>query len=385
MKAFAIARVNLIRLMRDRLGLFFIILLPFIIVLVMGAAFGGSFNPKLGVIEGSGGSLGVDLLDTLESSSVDLVAFADEAALIDGVARNRVDAGLVVPADYSDAVETGESVSLRYYAPPNTLGGTLKESVGAAIAVQSATVRAARFAASEGIGELESNLAMVESMRETVPGVRVETVTAGESVFPAGFDPIDHSAQGMLVLFMFLTSLTAADKLILSRTLGVSRRMLSTPTGAGTVLIGEGLGRFAIAFLQGLLILLGTEFGFNIDWGNVWLAIVVVTVFALVGTGIAMLAGSVFRTAEQAGSFGVLAGLMLAAVGGAMVPFEIFPTTMQTISKATPHYWALRGFKDLIYREGSFGSISLELAVLAGFAVCLIAVAVYRFRRILTD
>ncbi|HSR44586.1 MAG TPA: ABC transporter permease [Acidimicrobiia bacterium] len=385
MKAFAIARVNLIRLMRDRLGLFFIILLPFIIVLVMGAAFGGSFNPKLGVIEGSGGSLGVDLLDTLESSSVDLVAFADEAALIDGVARNRVDAGLVVPADYSDAVETGESVSLRYYAPPNTLGGTLKESVGAAIAVQSATVRAARFAASEGIGELESNLAMVESMRETVPGVRVETVTAGESVFPAGFDPIDHSAQGMLVLFMFLTSLTAADKLILSRTLGVSRRMLSTPTGAGTVLIGEGLGRFAIAFLQGLLILLGTAFGFNIDWGNVWLAIVVVTVFALVGTGIAMLAGSVFRTAEQAGSFGVLAGLMLAAVGGAMVPFEIFPTTMQTISKATPHYWALRGFKDLIYREGSFGSISLELAVLAGFAVCLIAVAVYRFRRILTD
>lgn len=385
MKAFAIARVNLIRLMRDRLGLFFIILLPFIIVLVMGAAFGGSFNPKLGVIEGSGGSLGVDLLDTLESSSVDLVAFADEAALIDGVARNRVDAGLVVPADYSDAVESGESVSLRYYAPPNTLGGTLKESVGAAIAVQSATVRAARFAASEGIGELESNLAMVESMRETVPGVRVETVTAGESVFPAGFDPIDHSAQGMLVLFMFLTSLTAADKLILSRTLGVSRRMLSTPTGAGTVLIGEGLGRFAIAFLQGLLILLGTAFGFNIDWGNVWLAIVVVTVFALVGTGIAMLAGSVFRTAEQAGSFGVLAGLMLAAVGGAMVPFEIFPTTMQTISKATPHYWALRGFKDLIYREGSFGSISLELAVLAGFAVCLIAVAVYRFRRILTD
>ncbi len=385
MKALAIARVNMTRVMRDRLGLFFIILLPFIIVLVMGAAFGGSFNPQLGVIEGNGGSLGMDLLDTLESGSVDLVAFADEAALIDGVARNRVDAGLVVPADYSDAVESGASVLLRYYAPPNTFGGTLKESVDAAIAVQSATVRAARFAVSEGIGELSSNLVMVESMREMVPGVRVETVTAGESVFPEGFDPIDHSAQGMLVLFMFLTSLTAADKLILSRTLGVSRRMLSTPTGAGTVLLGEGLGRFAIAFFQGLLIMLGTAFGFSIDWGNIWLAILVVTVFALVGTGIAMLAGSVFRNAEQAGSFGVLAGLMLAAIGGAMVPFEIFPATMQTVSKGTPHYWALRGFKDLIYREGGFGSISLELTVLVGFAVVFLGVAVYRFRRILTD
>ena len=98
-----------------------------------------------------------------------------------------------------------------------------------------------------------------------------------------------------------------------------------------------------------------------------------------------MLAGSVFRNAEQAGSFGVMAGLLFAAIGGAMVPFEIFPEGMQIVSRGTPHYWALRGFKDLIYREGGLGSISMELAVLAGFAVVLLAVATYRFRRILTD
>ena len=385
MKALAIARVNLTRLLRDRLGLFFIGLLPFIIVLVMGAAFGGSFSPQLGVLAGSGGSFGGSLQQNLDSSGVDLVEFADEAALIDGVARNRVDAGLVVPADYSEVVISGATVTLTYFAPPNTFGGTLRQSVDAAIAEQSATIRAAGFAASEGIGDLETNLAMVTSMREMVPGVRIEVLTAGESEFPAGFDPIDHSAQGMLVLFMFLTSLTAADKLILSRTLGVSRRMLSTPTSAGTVLVGEALGRFGIAFVQGLLILLGTAFGFNIDWGNMGLAILMVFAFALVGTGIAMLAGSVFRTAEQAGSFGVFAGLMLAAIGGAMVPYEIFPAGMQAVSKGTPHYWALRGFKDLIYREGGFGSISFELAVLVGFAVVFLGVAVYRFRRVLTD
>ena len=315
----------------------------------------------------------------------DLIVFDDEAALVDGVARNRVDAGLVIPADYTDTVNRGASVVLRYYAPPNTFGGTLKESVDAAIAAQSATVRAAKFAASEGIGDLASNLVMVESMRELVPGVRVEVVTAGESVFPGGFDPIDHSAQGMLVLFVFLTSLTAADKLILSRTLGVSRRMLSTPTGAGTVLVGEALGRFGIAFFQGMLIMVGTAVGFNIDWGNLWLSILLVTVFSLVGTGAAMLSGSVFRTAEQAGSIGVFAGLIAAAIGGAMVPFEIFPAAMQTVAKVTPHFWALRGFKDLIYREGGFGSISVELAVLLGFAVVFLGLAAFRFRKILTE
>ena len=69
MKALAIAQVNITRVVRDRLGLFFIVLLPFIIVLVMGAAFGGSFNPRLGVIEASGGALGQDLLDNLEQRS----------------------------------------------------------------------------------------------------------------------------------------------------------------------------------------------------------------------------------------------------------------------------------------------------------------------------
>lgn len=68
-----------------------------------------------------------------------------------------------------------------------------------------------------------------------------------------------------------------------------------------------------------------------------------------------------------------------------MVPFEIFPATMQTISKGTPHYWALRGFKDLIYRDGGIGSISLEISVLLGFAVLMLAMAIYRFRRVLTE
>ncbi|MDF1596550.1 MAG: ABC transporter permease [Acidimicrobiia bacterium] len=183
MKALTIARVNMTRLSRDRLGLFFIVLLPFIIIVVMGAAFGGSFNPQLGVLGRAGGSLGTDLLETLETGEVDLVEFDDEAALIDGVARNRVDAGLVVPSDYSELVHGGGSIELRYYSPPNTFGGTLKQSVEAAIAEQSASVRAARFAAAEGIGDLESNLVMVASLRDLVPGVRVDVRTAGESVF----------------------------------------------------------------------------------------------------------------------------------------------------------------------------------------------------------
>ena len=65
-------------------------------------------------------------------------------------------------------------------------------------------------------------------------------------------------------------------------------------------------------------------------------------------SGVAMLIGAVANNAEQASSIGVFAGLGIAAIGGSMVPPEIFPEPMATISWFTPHRWALDGFRELI-------------------------------------
>ena len=54
-----------------------------------------------------------------------------------------------------------------------------------------------------------------------------------------------------LILFMFLTSLSASAMLIETRRFGVSTRMLASPTSGRTILVGEALGRYAIALVQG--------------------------------------------------------------------------------------------------------------------------------------
>ncbi len=46
-----IARVNLLRALRDRTGLFFIFLLPLIIIVALGAMYGGFGSTRLGVVE----------------------------------------------------------------------------------------------------------------------------------------------------------------------------------------------------------------------------------------------------------------------------------------------------------------------------------------------
>ncbi len=64
--ASTIARANLVRLLRDRLGLFFIVVLPLIIILVTGLQFGGGFEARVGVAAVDGGALADELIATLE-------------------------------------------------------------------------------------------------------------------------------------------------------------------------------------------------------------------------------------------------------------------------------------------------------------------------------
>lgn len=78
---------------------------------------------------------------------------------------------------------------------------------------------------------------------------------------------------------------------------------------------------------------------FGIDWGDRLGATVLVTALALVSSGAGMLLGATVRTPEQSLGIGLLAGLGLAALGGAMLPLELFSGTIRTMAHLTPHAW----------------------------------------------
>jgi ABC-2 type transport system permease protein len=255
--------------------------------------------------------------------------------------------------------------------------------VAGAVAEQAALARAAIFAAEETAATPEEMLAVASIARQSVPSIDVEVLTVGEALFPEELSGFALGAQSQLVLFIFLTSLTGASQLILSRTLGVSRRMLSTSTPMPAILLGEALGRFGVALFQGLFIVAATALIFGVEWGNPIGSAALIVAFCLVGAGIAMLIGAVANNAEQASSIGVFAGLGIAALGGSMIPPEIFPPVMNAISWLTPHRWALEGFRELIAGGGAL-SVWPQVAVLLGFAAVLLALATWRLRVALT-
>ncbi|HEY8473012.1 MAG TPA: ABC transporter permease [Natronosporangium sp.] len=386
MKALAIVGVNLRRLVRERGNLFFMVIFPFMLILVIGAAFGGGFTPRLGVVVvGEPGPLAERLVGAL-SAAEDLAVdrYDDEAAMRTSVERGEVSAGLVIPADYDAAVAAGEQVELRYLVRPDSNGQQLGLAIRGIVAEQAGLLRAARFTAGETGAGFTDGLAAADAAAGQLAPVTVRTTTVGEALFPTDLGRFDIGASSNLLLFVFLNSLAATPALIQARRMGISRRMFASPTSVGTIVAGEALGRVAIALVQGAIIMLGAGLLFGVNWGDPLAAVVLLTMFALVAGGAALVMGAAFRTEQQAIAVGLMVGLGMAAIGGSMVPIELFSDTMRTVAKITPHAWANEAFAELVRHDGGLFDILPQLGVLAGYALVLFLVGGWLFSRSLT-
>jgi ABC-2 type transport system permease protein len=386
MAAFEIARVNLLRVLRDRTNLFFVFLLPLIIIVALGAAFGGSGSVRVGVVRTDAGALGDALVDALAEG--DLAIEIRERATLDELRRavesGELAFGLAIPPGYDDALRSGQDAQVSLVSRQDSVLPAMRQVVQAAVARQSARLRAARVAADHADIPFEDALAAARARQADAAGIAVRATTIGQATIPSGGNIFALGAQAQTILFMFLTSMTAASQLILTRQLGVSRRMLSTPTRVRSILLGELGGRFSIAMMQGLFIVLVSSLVFGVSWGDTAGAATVIVLFALVGTGAALTVGVFARNADQAGALGVVLGMVLGALGGAMVPLELFDEPMSSLARLTPHAWAIDAFRDLVYANAGIVEILSQLTVLLVYAGSLVVVGTWGLRRSLT-
>ena len=381
-----ITRVNLLRTLRDRTSLFFVFLLPIIIIVALGTVYGGFGTTRLGIVSADAGPLGDDLVVLLEQGelSMETSQFDSIETLRGAVEEGTIQAGLVIPVGYDRSLRSGESAELVLLARPEDFGSAVHQGVDAAIGEQSAQIRAARVAMEHADSDFGAALARARATQEALPGLDVRLTTVGTSVFPADSGAFAFGAQSQVILFMFITSMTAATALVLTRELGVSRRMLATRTPVRAILLGELLGRFGVAMMQGVFIVVASSLLFGVSWGDLVGATFVIGAFALIGTGAAMIIGVFARNPDQAGAIGIVAGMILGAIGGAMVPAELFDEPMSTISRLTPHAWAIDALRDLSFRSAGVGDILAQLAILAAMALALVVIGTWGLRRSLT-
>ena len=311
----------------------------------------------------------------------------DRDSVVRAVERGELEAGLILPPNYDDAVRTGDTVEIDFIARPGQDSLSIRRTIDALLAEQMTLPRIAAFVAGEGAATYDQALVQAAAAIAETDGVQVTSTIAGQSAVARPSGQFDLGAQQQLMLFMFLTSLAGSAALVQTRRLGIARRMFATPTTVRTILLGEGLGRFGVALVQGVYIMLGTMLMFGVRWGDPVGAVLIVMAFGLVGSGAAMLMGALFSNDQQAAPVGVFLGLGTAALGGCMMPLyvmELFAPAVWTVAHVMPHAWALEAFEALALNDGGVADVLPFLGILLAYAAGFYALAIWRLRAVLT-
>jgi ABC-2 type transport system permease protein len=383
----AIARVELVRLLRDRSNLFFVLVLPLLLVVLIGAQFGGSFDARIGVVGPADDPVAEAVVADLDAGEgIATERYDDRDALLDAVSRNLLSAGLVLPDDLGVRLSEGGSVEVSFIARPDAGSLSLRTVVEAALAEPAAVAAAATAAAEDAEAAPGQLAATAQDLRDRLPRVQVTTEAVGGDELAqefAGLGQFDLGASTQLVLFTFLTALTGSAALIQTRKLGVATRMASTPTSIPAILGGQAAGRIAVALFQAGYIVVATLLLFQVNWGSPLATGAVVVLFAIAAGAAGMLIGSVASNDAQAGGLGIGLGIGLAALGGSMLPLELYPPGMRIVAAVTPHYWANQAMAEIVRRDGTIVDVLPQLGVLAAFCVALLGLASWRLYRAL--
>ncbi|MEZ5436255.1 MAG: ABC transporter permease [Pseudomonadales bacterium] len=195
---------------------------------------------------------------------------------------------------------------------------------------------------------------------------------------------VQQNVPAWLVFAMFFSVVPLANTLISERQQGTLRRLRTLPISPMLPVVGKLIPYFFINQIQVVLMLLvgvyamplfGAE---SLTLGNSYLGLVLMSlVLSTAALGYGILIAALARTTDQATTLGGVGNILLAALGGIMVPRFVMPDTMQRIADWSPMAWGLEGFLDIFLRNGAVGDVLPEAGSLLLFGCVTMALAMY--------
>lgn len=349
--------------MRSRVGAFFSLIFPVILILLFGAIFsGGSSGPVTVYIQNQdGGAASAQLVSALNGTAfahnsawpITLVSVPVDKNFSAYLLAHSSSDGIVIPAGFTDSMAAGRMVNLTVYGNP----------ASTASAIVSGVVR--------GVAD-SFNLALAHG----TPVVGVASVTAASP----SYKYIDFLVPG-LIGFSVLTSPMFALVNISSeyKRDKVFKLLSLTPLTKTEWLLSKIVWYILLTALSFVLMsvtgiaIFGAHISFT--WGV--LPFLLLGPFLFVSLG--MLVGTVSNSPESAAVVGNLITFPMMFLSGTFFPVSSMPMYLQSVAHVLPLFYVIDGLNDvMIY--GNYGPAYLDLAILAVISVAIFALAVKLFK-----
>ncbi len=198
---------------------------------------------------------------------------------------------------------------------------------------------------------------------------------------------VQQNAPAWTLLAMFFLTVPLSVSFIKEREQGSLFRLQTMTVPAWVVLGGKAVPFFVINLIQMASILAVSVHvlpwlgGDALELGDAPLALLVTGAaasLAAIGFGIAV--AMYARTTEQAASFSSATVMIMAALGGILVPKTVMPPLMQELAQVSPLSWGLDAFQDVFVRGGGVRDVAPEVLGLLAFSALCHGIAILRFR-----
>ena len=191
---------------------------------------------------------------------------------------------------------------------------------------------------------------------------------------------VSQQAIGSLVTWVLIPLLGTSELFARERRYKTVVRFFSTPSNGNIYLIGTIFGQLVLGIVQiAILIGFGTiVLGVQYARNPVALALMLLG-FALASVAMGTMLGTFVRSEKQANSLSILVGMLLAMLGGAWFPFEIFPSVAQQTAKLLPTYHAIFGLQKVVINNAGVYDIVPEFSILLLFTFVFFIIGVSRF------
>ncbi len=199
---------------------------------------------------------------------------------------------------------------------------------------------------------------------------------------------VQQNVPGWLLFSMFFIAIPLSNTLINERQQGTLARLHTMGFPYPIILLGKLIPYFLINLLQVVVMLLIGVYlvpmlgGERLLLGDSFSGLAVVAISAsFAAVAYALFVAQVASTTEQATIMSGVCNIIMAAVGGVMVPRFIMPPLMQQLSELSPMAWGLNGFLDIFLRNGDIRDVMAESLTLLAFGFVLFFLSAVLFTR----
>jgi ABC-2 type transport system permease protein len=367
----ALMRKEFVQILRDPRTLTITFIMPLIQLFLMGfAATSDVRNVPMVVLDRDRSAASRDLLMAFRAADYYSIAFDvnSEQEMRQLIDTGQAGAGLLIPPDYGSKVAAGQTADVAFVVDGSdpTIAGT-------------------GLSAAQLIAQAKSTSLLVE--RVTQLGQASAAKAPIEMRTQVWYNPDLVSAYNMVpamigMILMFLTVQLTAAAIVRERERGTMEQLAVTPLSSAELMIGKLAPFVLIAMIDAVEIVVVGVLVFKVPInGSIWLLFALSALFLATCLGIGLFISTIARTQREAQMTSMLFTLPAIFLSGFFFPIAAMPKILQYLSYAIPLRYFLIIARSIVLKGVGADALWPDIRALAVFAVAIMGLAVWRFRK----